>query len=96
MAIKAWDPDTPYLKELKQAAPADHLTVYLEQRRRFGESPAFFVDCADFFFQKKEDKLGLRVLSNIAEMELENPALLRVLAHKLAQQNYLELKPRGL
>lgn len=91
MAIKAWDPDTPYLKELKQAAPADYLTVYLEQRRRFGESPAFFVDCADFFFQRKEDKLGLRVLSNIAEMELENPALLRVLAHKLAQQNYLEL-----
>ncbi len=95
MAIKAWDPDTPYLKELKQAAPADHLTVYLEQRRRFGDSPAFFVDCADFFFQRKEDKLGLRVLSNIAEMELENPALLRVLAHKLAQQNYLELS-RGV
>lgn len=91
MAIKAWDPDTPYLKELKQTAPPDYLTVYLEQRRRFGESPAFFVDCADFFFQRKEDELGLRVLSNIAEMELENPALLRVLAHKLAQQNYLEL-----
>jgi tetratricopeptide (TPR) repeat protein len=95
MAIKAWDPDTPYLQALKHAAPADYLRVYLEQRRRFGESPAFFVDCADFFFQKKEDKLGLRVLSNIAEMELENPALLRVLAHKLAQQNYLELS-RGV
>jgi tetratricopeptide (TPR) repeat protein len=95
MAIKAWDPDTPYLQELKHAAPADYLRVYLEQRRRFGESPAFFVDCADFFFQKKEEKLGLRVLSNIAEMELENPALLRVLAHKLAQQNYLELS-RGV
>ncbi|MHB8067893.1 MAG: VIT domain-containing protein [Desulfobaccales bacterium] len=95
MAIKAWDPDTPYLKELKQAVPADYLRVYLEQRRRFGESPAFFVDCAEFFFQKKEDQLGLRVLSNIAEMELENPALLRVLAHKLAQQNYLELS-RGV
>jgi tetratricopeptide (TPR) repeat protein len=95
MAIKAWDPDTPYIKELKQAKPAEYLAVYLEQRRRFGESPAFFVDCAEFFFQNKDDKLGLQVLSNIAEMELENPALLRVLAHRLAQQNYLELS-RGV
>jgi len=91
MAIKAWTPDTPYLKELQKAAPETYLKVYLEQRRQFGESPAFFLDCAEFFFQKKQEKLGLRVLSNIAELELENAALLRVLAHKLAQQNFLEL-----
>jgi tetratricopeptide (TPR) repeat protein len=91
MAIKAWSPDTPYLKELQKAAPEAYLQTYLEQRRQFGESPAFFLDCAEFFFQKKQNKLGLRVLANIAELELENPALLRVLAHKLAQQDYLEL-----
>jgi len=91
MAIKAWTPDTPYLKKLRKAAPAAYLRVYLAQRRQFAASPAFFLDCAEFFFQKKQNELGLRVLSNIAELELDNPALLRVLAHKLAQQNYLEL-----
>lgn len=91
MAIKAWSPDTPYLKELEKADPGAYLQVYLAQRAQFEQSPAFFLDCAEFFFQKKQNELGLRVLSNIAELELENPALLRVLAHKLAQRNYLEL-----
>lgn len=90
ISVKAWDPSTPYLSELKSAKPETRLKVYLEQRTKYGDSPAFFLDCADFFFNQKQDKLAVRVLSNIAELELENPHLLRVLGHRLAQANLLE------
>lgn len=90
ISIKPWDPSTPYLTELKSAKPENYLKVYLEQRAKYGASPAFFLDCADFFFTQKQDKLAVRVLSNIAELELENPHLLRVLGHRLEQVNLLE------
>jgi Ca-activated chloride channel family protein len=89
--IKPWDPETPYLTALSKAGPSEYLSVYLAQREQFAKSPAFFLDCADFFFKKKKTLLGVRVLSNIAEMDLENSALLRILGHKLAQQNLLKL-----
>ncbi len=91
VALTPWDPATPYLAALK-AAPADkQWAVYLEQRAQFGTAPAFFLDCADFFFKQKDAARGLQVLSNIAELELENPALLRVLAHRLAQLDAYDL-----
>jgi tetratricopeptide (TPR) repeat protein len=91
IVLQAWNPDTPYLAALRKAAPEARLATYLEQRRQFGGSPAFFLDCADYFFGLKEPELGLQVLSNVAEMELENAALLRILAHRLAQLDRLEL-----
>ena len=91
IAIKPWDPKTPYLAALR-AAPADKgFEVYMKQRAKFGTSPAFFLDCADFFRKQKRSGLTLQVLSNVAEMELENPALLRILAHRLAQLGRLDL-----
>ena len=91
IAIKPWDPKTPYVAALKQAEPQNRVAAYMQQRRTYGGSPAFFLDCADFLYRQKQDGLALQVLSNIAELELENAALIRVLAHKLAQVGELEL-----
>src|SRR5690606_11448008 len=46
---------------------------------------AFFLDVADVLFAKQQPALALRVLSNLAEMELENRHVLRVLAYRLLQ-----------
>ena len=89
--VKPWDPETPYLKILKKAAKADRYRVYLEQRVKFAESPAFYLDCADFFQRSSDPDTALQVLSNIVELELENPALYRVAAHRLSQTGELEL-----
>ncbi len=83
--LSAWTPDTPYLKALKAAKSAERERVYLEQRKEFGTSPAFFLDCADFFAAEKDAERSLRILSNVAELEIDNAALLRVLAHRLRQ-----------
>ena len=91
MLIKPWDPKTPYLAALR-AAPADkQFDVYMQQRKAFGTSPAFFLDCAEFFHQAGRDEPAVQILSNVAELELENAALIRVLAHKLAQWDRIEL-----
>ncbi len=91
IVIKPWDPKSPYMKELKAAKTQDAFAVYVKNRAEYGTSPAFFLDCADYFFEKGDPQLALQVLSNIAELELENPALLRVLGHRLAQKGELDL-----
>ena len=91
ITVQEWDPDTPYLKKLKECKGEDQVAVYMEQRIIYADSPAFFLDCADFFFKAKEEDFALQIMSNIAELELENPILLRILAHKLEQIDKLDL-----
>ena len=67
IVIKAWNPDTPYLKELKAADPKDAREVYYKNRHQYGGSPAFFLDCADYFLAQHQPEMALQVLSNIAE-----------------------------
>lgn len=90
IAIKSWDPQTPYLTTIS-ADPTKAYAIYLEQKAEFGKSPAFYLDCADYFRSQNQQAIALRILSNIAEMELENHTLLRILAHRLTQLNQLEL-----
>jgi hypothetical protein len=89
VALTPWDPKTPWTEALKQAAPGEREAVYLAQRKLHGSAPSFFLDCSDFFIRQKDEAMGLRVLSNIAELRLDDPALLRVLAHRLAQLGQL-------
>lgn len=87
IAIQAWSPDVPYLKALRAASKESKSAydAYLKQREKYGNSPAFYLDCAEFFLGRKDIPLALRVLTNIAELRLEDPQLLRILAHRLAQ-----------
>jgi tetratricopeptide (TPR) repeat protein len=92
IVIKPWQPDTPYLKDLQAAkGKTDLLAVYMKNRAKYGTSPGFFLDCADFFQEAGDPALALQVLSNIAELELEDAALLRVLGHRLCQIGQLDL-----
>ena len=80
--INAWNPETPYLAAMK-AAPEKAEALYLEYRDKNAANVGFYTDCADYFLQKGEKALGLRILSNLAELGLENRAVLRVLGYKL-------------
>ncbi len=89
IAIKPWAPDTPYLKAIKSAAPARAYAAYLEQRKAYAESPAFYLDCAGALLPI-DKALGLRVLSNLAEMKLDDAALLRAFAWRLGEAAELD------
>lgn len=83
VAIKAWEPDARYAKAIKESR--EPYGEYLKQKAEYGTSPAYFLDCADVFIALNQQETAIQVLSNIAELELENPALIRILAHRLAQ-----------
>ncbi len=90
ITLRDWDPDMPYLARLR-AAP-DPYAAYLQERRTQALTPAFFLDCADYFRNEAKDaRLALRVLSNLAEIDFESAPLLRVLAYRLQQWNRFDL-----
>lgn len=91
ITLAKWDPTTPYLTELKKAEAKDQYPTYLRLREGYRNNSSFFLDTAFFFFQQGEKDLALRILSNISEMELENPQLLRILAYRLLQLGFPSL-----
>ncbi len=92
--LAAWDPNTPYLQSLKDCAaahngkdaPRDMLyRRYIELRAKSASSPAFFLDCAGFFFAHGDKATAMRILSNLAELKIDDPALLRTFAWRLRE-----------
>ncbi|MBD7955160.1 DUF2135 domain-containing protein [Stenotrophomonas sp. Sa5BUN4] len=85
IALAPWAPDAPYAMRLR-AASADALyPLYLSERAQHADSSAFYLDVADLLLAKGQRELALRVLSNLAEMQIENRHVLRVLGYRLMQ-----------
>jgi Uncharacterized protein conserved in bacteria (DUF2135) len=89
--LSEWKPATPYLKELEKVSTSERIATYFELRKKYAAQPSFFIDVARFFFVKKERLFGLQVLSNVAEMKLEDAELIRNLANQLLEANEKEL-----
>lgn len=85
ITLKKWSADAPYLSRLSKATADKIYALYLDEKPSWANSSAFYLDVADILFEKNQRKMGLRVLSNLAELELENRALLRILAYRLLQ-----------
>ncbi|MFD0738142.1 VIT domain-containing protein [Lysobacter koreensis] len=83
IALQAWQPDSPVARRLRAAAPGRVYALYLDERDSYANSTAFYLDVADVLFAIKQPRLALRVLSNLAELELENRQVLRVLGYRL-------------
>ena len=90
IAVQPWNPDTPYLKALKKVGKEERYANYLTLSAEHGSSPSFFLDCAGFFFDSGETATGVRVISNLAEIKLENADALRVMAWRLRQAGELD------
>lgn len=89
--LKKWEPDAPYAKRLRETSPEKMYRVYLDERPAYTSSTAFFLDAADIFVERGQTELGLRILSNLAEMNLENRHILRILAYRLLQAKQIKL-----
>ena len=83
--LQPWVPDSPYARRLRGAKAEDIYALYLDERDSHADSTAFYLDVADLLLQKGRRAEGLRVLSNLAELELENRHILRVLGYRLVQ-----------
>jgi hypothetical protein len=89
--VTEWKPDVPYLKELEKVATTEHKSKYFLLKRQYSSQPSFFIDVARFFIEKNETPFGIQVLSNIAEMKLEDASLLRMVANQLLDVGEKEL-----
>ncbi len=83
--LKKWEPDAPYAARMRNATGDNVYRVYLDERPGYLNSTAFFLDAADILFDKHEPALAVRVLTNLAEMDLENRHILRILGYRLLQ-----------
>ena len=84
IVLNAYDPDTPYLKVLEYTDPAKAIETYHKLKKEYGQTPSFYVDVADYFFKKGDLTQAVLVVSNLAELNLEDAQLLRVLGYKLS------------
>jgi Ca-activated chloride channel homolog len=83
--------DAPYAARLRTARSEDLYSVYLDERGAYAHSTAFLLDVADVLYERGQPALGTRVLSNLAEMDLENRQVLRILAARLVQAGRADL-----
>jgi Ca-activated chloride channel family protein len=85
IALAPWAPDTPVARRLRAAPTAQLYAIYLDERTANARSSAFYLDVADLLLQRGERDLALRVLSNLAELQIESRHVLRVLGYRLMQ-----------
>lgn len=105
--LKSWDPTTPYITILEKELTVEAAyQKYLEIRTIYANSPSFYLDVADFFDKKENQKIAVTVLTNLMEVELNDHELIKALAYKLeyfnrydlaivAYQRILELRPEN-
>lgn len=84
--LEAWSPNSKYLAALKKTPTELMYDKYFELKKEYESSPAFYMEVSDYFFEEGKHDWALRVLSNLAEMDLENTDILRALANKLVER----------
>ena len=78
--------DAEYMKLFEKAKDAETIyQIYLDNREKYEGTPQYYFDVAQLLFSMKDKKSGLKVLSSIADLDIENEELYKLLAYKLKQ-----------
>lgn len=93
IAVKPWTADAPYVKNIEEAG--DMYAAYLKERAEYGSSPAFYMDAASIFFRAGQAALGRRVISNVAELKLEDAAVWRSMGWRLREAGEYDMAVRA-
>ena len=76
--------DSEYIKQLTGKIDADY-AIYLKIRPEYIGTPSFYFDMADWFFRLNDREKALRILTSIADLELENASLFRLLGYRFKE-----------
>jgi len=83
--------DAEYMNAFEKISTAEEIyNEYLVQREKYLQTPSFYFDVAQLLFEKKSPKLALRVLSSIADLDIENEELYKLLAYKLKEGKFYD------
>lgn len=83
--IKQWTPERIYLQTLAKEKAGNRYASYLALRKDYLYTPTFYYDVANFFLREKDTLTGLQILTNMAEIDLENHELYKLLGFKLRE-----------
>lgn len=88
LALKGWNPNASYIDLInKGESTQEKYNIYINIRKNYANQPTFYLDVSDYFLTINERKIALKILSNIAEIEIENYELLRAIAYKFEALN---------
>jgi len=77
--------DKDHIKKLNAANKVEAYATYLQLRKDYEATPSFYFDVANWFDSRKNTDTALMILSNIAELSIENASLYKMMAYKLKQ-----------
>lgn len=80
-----------YIKTLEKTAVAERYAKYLELRNAHEKEPAFFFSIACWFFEQEDFETGLTILYNLAELNLQDHELYKMIAYKFRELEQYEL-----
>jgi tetratricopeptide (TPR) repeat protein len=89
--ILSWVPDAPYMKKLRSLSIKSFDKYYYEFKKSNLNRPAFYIEVSDYLFKRGLHKRAVRVLTNVVELDLENPELLKVVAKRLMDEKEYSL-----
>ncbi|MEP7143573.1 MAG: VIT domain-containing protein [Ferruginibacter sp.] len=76
---------TDYIKIISSTDISGRYAKYLELRRYFMNSPIYFFEVAGYFLKAGDQETGLKILSNLAELETGSYELYKMLGYKLKE-----------
>ena len=77
--------DKDYMKQISSAS--DAYSTYLTLRESYMGTPGFYFDVSDYFYDKNQKEKGLLILSNLADLDIENTELFKTLAYRLKEKS---------
>lgn len=80
-----YDDGALYIERLRSAPVQRAYDIYLSEMQFYWMVPEFFLDTSNVLFEYGLSDLGLRVLSNLAEIDSDNKWLLRTLGYRLLE-----------
>lgn len=83
-----WIPNAPFLQQLAATSTLPEMEDQYHQLKKIHlTDPLFYVDAGDFYLRRGHRSEGLRILSNIAELNINDVQLLRMLGYRLRALN---------
>ena len=77
--------DKEYMQQISSSS--DAYSTYLTLRETYMGTPGFYFDVSDYFYDNNQKEKGLLILSNLADLELENAELFKTLAYRLKEKS---------
>jgi len=87
----AFDPETSdYVKIIKATEKAKRYDKYVELRKYYMNRPVYFFEVASYFLKIGDRENGIKILSNLAELENSSYELYKMLGYKLKEAGEYE------